>query len=283
MSRTRIISDSTCDLSEDLIKKYDITIIPLNIVLDMNSYMDKVEITPDAIYEWSDRRNTTPKTASPEIGYVIEVLRPMVEAKEKIIFIGISEDMSVTCQTIRMAAEELSYSDIWVINSQNLSTGIGLQVIKAAEYSLHGMDAVRIVQEIEALRSKVRASFVIDTLTYLQRGGRCSAVTALLGNALKLKPMIIVKEGKMGVDRKYRGKQAAVVRSYARDLEPQLLEADPSRVFITHSGIDSSIEKETYEYLSSLNYFQEIIITRAGGVISSHCGPNTLGVLFYSK
>ncbi|HHV11695.1 MAG TPA: DegV family protein [Clostridiales bacterium] len=281
MGKVRIVADSTCDLSEDLIKKYDITIIPLNIVLDMKSYLDRVEITADEIYAWADRMNTTPKTAAPEMGYILNTLRPFAEAGEDIIFFGISEEMSVTCNSVRLAAEELSYPNIWVVNSQNLSTGIGLQVLRAAELAAGGRNADSIVHEIEEIRGKVRASFVIDTLTYLQRGGRCNAVTALLGNALKLKPMICVKQGKMGVDKKYRGKQQAVVRSYAKDLEPQLLQADPRRVFITHSGIDQTILDETREYLQSLGYFKEILVTRAGGVISSHCGPNTLGILFY--
>ncbi len=281
MGRVRIIADSTCDLTQDLIKKYDITMIPLNIVLEDKSFKDGVEIIPEEIYEWADRNNTTPKTASPEIGYIIEVLKPMVVEEEEIIFIGISEDMSVTCQTVRMAAQELEYEKLYVINSMNLSTGIGLQVLRAAEYALQGMSALKIIKEIESARDKVCASFVIDTLTYLHRGGRCSAVAALFGNALKLKPMIAVNNGKMGVDKKYRGRQQAVVRSYAKDLESQLLQADSKRVFITHSGIDLEIEQETYDYLKGLGYFKEIYITRAGGVISSHCGPNTLGILFY--
>jgi DegV family protein with EDD domain len=283
MGRTRILADSTCDLSQELIKKYDITIIPLNIVLDTKSYQDGLEITPEEIYTWADRMNTTPKTASPELGYILEVLKPMAAAGEDLIYLGISEDMSVTCQTIRVAAEELEYKRMWVINSKNLSTGIGLQVLRAAKYAAEGKASEWIVREIEAARDKVSASFVIDTLTYLHRGGRCSSVAALLGNALKLKPMIAVSNGRMGVAKKYRGRQQLVVRSYARDLEPQLLQADPSCVFITHSGIDKEIEQETYDYLKSLNYFEEIYITRAGGVISSHCGPNTLGILFYIK
>lgn len=283
MGNIRIVADSTCDLSQELIDKYHIAIIPLNIVLDMKSYLDGVEITPDEIYVWADKNNTTPKTAAPEMGYIIEKLRPMVDAKEDIIFFGISEDMSVTCNSVRMVAEELSYDRIFVINSMNLSTGIGLQVLRAAEYAQMGMSAEEIVKRIEEVRDKVRASFVIDTLTYLQRGGRCSSVTALIGNALKLKPMISVNHGKMGVEKKYRGKQQAVVRNYAKDMEEQLLKADSARVFITHSGIDDSILQETYDYVKQLNYFKDIQITRAGGVISSHCGPNTLGILYYEK
>lgn len=283
MAGIKIVADSTCDLSVELIEKYDITIIPLNIVLDMRSYLDGVQITADEIYTWADRMNTTPKTAAPELGYIINTLQPFVDAGEDIIFFGISEDMSVTCNSVRLAAQEMSYEKLWIVNSQNLSTGIGLQVLKAAELAQSGLGAEEIVMRMEDARGKVRASFVIDTLTYLHRGGRCSSVTALLGNALKLKPMICVKQGKMGVDKKYRGKQRAVVRNYAKDLEPQLLQADTRRVFITHSGIDQGIIDEMYDYLKSLKHFEEILITRAGGVISSHCGPNTLGILFIDK
>jgi DegV family protein with EDD domain len=283
MGTIRIVADSTCDLSKELLKQYNITIIPLNIVLDMKSYQDGKDITPEEIYRWSDEVHMTPKTAAPELGLVLEILRPMTLAGEDIIFFGISEEMSVTCQVVRMAAEELAYDRIWVINSKNLSTGIGLQVLKAAHLAKAGLRAEKVVQEIEKACSKVRASFVVDTLTYLHRGGRCSSVAALLGNTLKLKPMIAVADGKMGVAKKYRGRTQAVVRSYAKELEQELLMADPARVFITHSGIGEDILKETCEYLTGLNYFDEVLITRAGGVISSHCGPCTLGILYYCR
>lgn len=283
MGTVKIVADSTCDLSKELLEQYNITIIPLNIVLDMKSYQDGKDITPDEIYRWSDEVHMTPKTAAPELGLVADILRPLTLAAQDIIFFGISEEMSVTCQVVRMAAGELAYDRIWVINSKNLSTGIGLQVLKAADLAKAGLSAEEIVHEIENACSKVRASFVVDTLTYLHRGGRCSSVAALLGNTLKLKPMIAVTDGKMGVARKYRGRTQAVVRSYAKDLEQELLQADPTRVFITHSGIGEDILKETYDYLTGLNHFDEVIITRAGGVISSHCGPCTLGILYYCK
>lgn len=280
MGNVKIIADSTCDLSEELLKRYDITIIPLNIVLDSKSYLDGVEIQPKQIYEWSDKTGTTPKTSSPEIGIVMNTLKPYQEALNDVILFGISEEMSVTCQVFRTAAEEMEYPNVYVINSKNLSTGIGLLVLSAAQMAKEGKSAKDIVKTIEDLRDKVRASFVVDTLTYLYRGGRCNAVTALIGNSLKLKPMIVVKDGKMGVDKKYRGKQEAVIMKYVKNLEPDLLRADPERVFITHSGIDPAIERKVYDFLKSLNYFKEILVTTAGGVISSHCGPNTLGVLF---
>ena len=280
MGTVKIIADSTCDLNEDLLRGYDISIIPLNIVLDSKSYLDGLEIKPKQIYEWSDRTGTTPKTSSPEIGNVMNTLKPYQEAGDDVIIIGISEEMSVTCQVFRTAAEEMDYSKVYVINSKNLSTGIGLLVLRAAQMAKDGKSAKEIVESIEELQGKIRASFVVDTLTYLYRGGRCNAVTALIGNTLKLKPMIVVKDGKMGVDKKYRGKQEAVVMRYVKELESDLLHADKERVFITHSGIDPIIERKVYDFLKGLNYFKEILVTTAGGVISSHCGPNTLGVLF---
>lgn len=283
MGNIKIVTDSTSDLSKELLDKYDIAVVPLNIVLDEKSYLDSVEIDPDRIYEWADANSTTPKTAAPLFQYMVDFLRPYKENGDEVIFIGISEDMSSTCQVARLAAEDLEYENMHVINSMNLSTGIGLQVLRAAEMANEGVDAKTIVKTIEDARLKVRASFVVDTLTYLHRGGRCSAVTALIGNVLALKPEITVVNGKMGVAKKYRGKQSAVIQKYATDLKEALLACDSKRVFITHSGIKDDVLDTVYSFVKELNYFENIEITRAGGVISSHCGPNTLGVLFYEK
>ena len=136
---------------------------------------------------------------------------------------------------------------------------------------------------IDPLRPKVRASFVVDTLTYLHRGGRCSAVAALAGGMLKLHPRIVVVDGAMDASKKYRGKLSSVILSYTRDMEEDLKNAVPDRVFITHSGCDREIVEAVRSYLESLGIFDEILETRAGGVVSSHCGPGTLGVLFIAK
>ena len=283
MGNVKIITDSTSDLSKELIEKYDIAVVPLNIILDEKSFLDGVEINPDRIYEWADANSTTPKTAAPLFQYMVDFLRPYKENGDEVIFIGLSEDMSATCQVARLAAEDLEFTNMHVINSMNLSTGIGLQVLRAAEMAENGIDAATIVKSIEDARLKVRASFVVDNLTYLQRGGRCSAVTALIGNVLALKPEITVVNGKMGVAKKYRGKQSAVIQKYATDLRDALLAADARRVFITHSGVNQEVLDTIYSFVKGLDHFENVEITRAGGVISSHCGPNTLGVLFYEK
>lgn len=281
MGKVKIIADSTCDLSKDLIEEYGIQIIPLCIVMDDKSYYDGEEISPDEIYTWADANKTTPKTAAVTFEYGSKILKPLMEAQEEIIFFGISEKMSTTCNVIRIIADEMEYKKLHVIDSMNLSTGIGLQVLYAARLAREGRSASEIVSAVESRRDKVRASFVVETLTYLARGGRCSAVTALLGNALNLKPEIVVENGAMKVARKYRGKQASVINKYVSDLEEGLLYADPSCVFITHSGCDRAIVESVRAYLEGLNHFENIYETRAGGVISSHCGPGTLGVLFY--
>ncbi|MBQ4135875.1 MAG: DegV family protein [Clostridia bacterium] len=284
MKKIRIVSDSTCDLSAELIEKYGITVIPLCIILGEKSYFDGVDISPAQIYEWSDENKTTPKTAGITFDKLDEFIKPLFESGDDIIYIGISEDMSSTCNTARIYGEDAEYNRFFVINSKNLSTGIGLQVLRACELRDAGKSAEEIVSEIEGARDLVRASFVVaDKLTYLARGGRCTAVTALMANALKLHPEIVVRDGKMGVGRKYRGKTSVAVSAYVDGLMPALERADTRRVFITHSGCDDEIVESVRQKLIELGRFEEILITRAGGVISSHCGPNTLGVLFYEQ
>ncbi len=192
--------------------------------------------------------------------------------------------MSASFNNCRMAAEDLGAEKrVFVIDSANLSTGIGLQVIKAAELASQGKSAAEIVSCIEKIRDKVRASFVIDTLVYLHRGGRCSGLAALLGSALKLHPRIAVENGAMHPEKKYRGSGVKYVMDYVKDMENALKNAEADRVFITHSGCDKAIVDAVREYLKSLGLFKEILETRAGAVVSSHCGPGTLGVLFISK
>lgn len=283
MKRIRIVADSTCDLSKELIEKYDINIIPLCIMLGDNTFLDGVDITPEEIYKWSDENKTTPKTSAVPFDKIEETLKPMVEAGDDIIFIGISEEMSSTCNRIRIFAEDAEYDRIFVINSKNLSTGIGLQALHAAELRDMGKSAEEIVADIENSRDRVRASFVIDTPTFLARGGRCTAVEAFMASALKIHPEIVVKDGKMGAGRKVRGKPALAVSAYVDGLMPIIKNAEPHRVFVTHSGSDREIINSVKARLEALNLFDEILETQAGGVISSHCGPNTLGVLFYEK
>lgn len=282
MSNIQLVTDSTCDLTDQLKETFHIVSIPLCIVLEDQSYYDGEQITPDQIYQWSDANRQTPKTSAPSYEHALETLKPFMDAGDDIIFIGISEQMSTTCNVIRLIADDLHYDKLFVIDSMNLSTGIGLQLLYAASLIDEGRSAAEIVEKIEQRRGKVRASFVVETLTYLARGGRCKAVTALLANTLKLKPQIVVEHGAMNVSKKFRGKQSSVILKYVKEMENDLLCADPTCVFITHSGCEDSIIEAVRSYLDSLDYFAEIYVTRAGGVITSHCGPGTLGVLYYA-
>ena len=277
----RIISDSTCDLSKELIERYGITILPLSVVLDEEAHLDGVDLTPEDIYAWADAHRATPKTASFSIAQAAECFQPYVEAGEELVCFAISESMSASCQTMRLAAAELEAEDrVHVIDSQSLSTGVGLLVIEAAEMVAQGRSAAEIVRAVEALRPRVRASFVVDTLVYLHRGGRCSGLAAMMGGALRLHPRISVEGGKMLPGKKYRGRMEHVIEQYMADMREALLAAKPDRVFITHSGCSREQVEAVRAYLTGLGRFGEVHETRAGGVISSHCGPGTLGVLF---
>lgn len=280
----KIISDSTCDLSPELIAKYDIDILPLHILLGEDEYEDGRNITPQQIYDWSDTHKTTPKTSAPSLAEAIELFRPYIEEKREIVCFSISGSMSTSGNVMRLAAEESEASDlVTVIDSANLSTGIGLLVIEAAIMAEKGQSAAEIVAAIEVLKPKVRASFVVDTLTYLYRGGRCNAVSAMAGGVLRLHPKIVVENGAMDASKKYRGKINSVIMSYVKDMEEDLKSARPERIFITHSGCDRDTVNAVRSYLESFGIFHEILETRAGGVVSSHCGPGTLGVLFIAK
>ena len=277
----RIISDSTCDLSPMLISKYDITIIPLHVLLGDEEYEDGVNISPDQIYQWSEASRQTPKTSAPSIESAIQCMKPFLDQGDELICFSISESMSTSANTMRLAAAELGKEDmVTVINSANLSTGIGLLVIEAAIMAGQGIGRDKIKEQILRIIPLVRSSFVVDSMVYLRRGGRCSAITALAGSALRIHPEIIVSEGSMIVGKKYRGKMDRVIIKYAEYLKPFLLHGKKDRVFITHSGCSRQTIDLVRDYLHSLDYFDEILETRAGSVISSHCGPGTLGILY---
>ena len=280
----KIFTDSTSDLSKELLEKYNIGVIPLYIHLGDEEYKDGEEIGIQDAFKWSDENKTTPKTAACSVDDVVKAVEPYKEADDDVIIFTISGEMSSTLQVMRMAAEEMEYEDhVFVIDSRNLSTGIGLLIMEAAVMAEDGKSAEEIVAKVNEYIPKSRASFVIDTLVYLARGGRCSAVAALVGGMLNIKPKIVVKDGVMGVDKKYRGPYKKVILQYAKDLEPQMLNAKKDRVFVTHTPCDDGIVESVVDYVKSLNYFDDVIVTEAGTTIGSHCGPNTLGVLFIEK
>lgn len=277
----RIFADSTCDLSPELLERYHISILPLHVVLGEEEYLDGKEITPEEIYAWAEKNKQAPKTSAVAMEDVEKAFAAALDAGDEIISFAISASMSTTANVMRLTAQEMGAQDrITVIDSMNLSTGGGLLAIEAAIMAQGGMSRAEIAERIYALRSRVRASFVVDTLMFLHRGGRCSGLAALAGSALKLHPRIAVSEGKMAPGKKYRGSMSKTVLAYAKDMEEEFKSAVPDRVFITHSGCPQEEIDAVKAYLEALGRFKEIHITRAGGVISCHCGPGTLGVLF---
>lgn len=277
----RIIADSTCDLSQELLETYHIAILPLHILLGEEEYEDGKDIRPEEIYRWSDEHGTTPGTSAPSMESALQLYRQVYTEGSELICFSISGQMSTSGNVMRLAAEEMGIADkVFVIDSENLSTGIGHLVVEAAIMAAEGKRAEEIVKRIEVLRPLVRASFVVDTLVYLHRGGRCSGLAAMLGTTLHLHPMIVVENGKMHSTKKYRGSLEKALAAYAKDLEPAMRKAKRDRVFITHSGCDAETVQMVRDFLESLGIFREILETRAGGVVSSHCGPGTLGILF---
>ena len=281
MSKIIISSDSTCDLSAELKEKYGIKIIPLGITLGTQVYRDGVDITPEDIYAHHEKTGELPKTTASNVGECIDYFTELKKDGDTIIHFTISSKMSSTYNNTCMAAEE--FDDVYVIDAQNLSTGSGLLVLAAAEMANSGMEAPASVEELEKLVPCVDASFVIDSLEYLHKGGRCSAVAMLGANLLKLKPCIEVKNGSMGVGKKYRGAYGRVLSEYDDERLQNVDDIDTSRVFVTHAGCDEDIINAVVEQVKSKGIFDEVLLTRAGCTVSSHCGANTLGVLLIRK
>lgn len=281
MAKIIISSDSTCDLSAELKERYGIRIIPLGITLGTEVYRDGINITPDDIYAHHEKTGELPKTTASNVGECIDYFTDLTKDGDAVIHFTISSTMSSTYSNACLAAEE--FENVYVIDSKNLSTGGGLLVVAAAEMANSGMEAPAIVEELEKLVPCVDASFVIDSLEYLHKGGRCSAVAMLGANLLKLKPCIEVKNGSMGVGKKYRGVYGRVLAEYVDERLQNLDDIDTSRVFVTHAGCDAEIVNAVVEQVKSKGVFKEVFLTRAGCTVSSHCGANTLGVLFIRK
>lgn len=276
-----ILSDSTSDLSPELIEKYGIKIIPLGVNVGGKEYIDGVDINPDMIYEIYEKTGQLPKTAAVNIAAFSDVFEKYTSEGYSIVVFTISGEMSSTQSNARIAASD--FDNVYVVDTRNLSTGGGLLVLTAAQLAEQGKSAKEIADECTRLTSYVDASFVIDSLEFLHKGGRCSALAALGANLLQLKPCITVKDGKMGVSKKYRGKFASVLPLYIADRMGDASDINIDKVFVTHAGCDSEIIDICVNKVKEIAPEANVMITRAGCTVSSHCGRNTLGVLFIRK
>lgn len=280
----QIFGDSTSDLPQALVKGNNITIIPLYVTMGNFTGRDGLEVTPSDIFEWTAYSEEIPKTAAFSPEDAAKALMKAREAGDDVVFIGISEQMSSSCNSVRLGAQAIDYEDhVYVVDSKNLCSGIGMLLLYAAELAEAGESAAVIAEKSRALAERVRSSFIIDTLDFLAKGGRCSSATAVVGNALKIKPRIIVKDGAMSVDKKYRGDQKVVAKHYVKDLKKELLAADPRCVFLVRAGLPEEIFEEAVKTVTDLKHFEHILTAEAGAIISSHCGPGTLGVFYVEK
>ena len=281
MAKIIISSDSTCDLSAELKERYGVKILPLGVTLGTNVYRDGFDITPDDIYAHYDKTGELPKTTAANVGECVDHFAELTKNGDAVIHFTISSKMSSTYNNACIAASE--FENVYVVDTLNLSTGGGLLVVAAAEMAKDGMEPAAIVEQIEKLKPCVDASFVIDNLEYLYKGGRCSALAMMGANLLKLKPCIEVKNGVMGVGKKYRGTFSKVVEEYVDERLQNVDDIDSSRVFVTHAGCDPELMEAVVNEVKDKGIFKEVFFTRAGCTVSSHCGANTMGVLFIRK
>lgn len=279
----KITSDSTCDLTPELIRQHNIDILPLSIALGERICRDGVDMTVEDLFRYVDETGQLPKTAAVNAAEYADVFRKYTSEGCCVIHFCLCSEFSSCYQNACIAAAD--FENVYVIDSRNLSTGQGLLVLHAAELAESGTDAAEIVEECKALAEKAETSFVINSLDYLYKGGRCSALSVMGANVLKLKPCIEVKDGKMVPEKKYRGHFGTVILQYVRDRLENRTDIDDSRLILTSSGCTDEILSAVKEQIrkSAPQQFREIIETTAGATITTHCGAPALGLIFFRK
>ncbi len=281
MGKVKVFSDSTSDLPSDLIVQHQIGILPLYVLFNEVSYRDGIDITTPDLYKKVEETGKLPKTAAPSPGDIITAFKPHIDADEDIIYIGLSQQLSATLNNARLAALEFPEGRIEVVDSQNLSTGIGLLVMRAVDLAAEGLDIHIIADHIKAMVPKVETEFIIDTLDYLHMGGRCSGLARFVGSMLKIRPSIKVVDGGMIPAQKYRGTRVKALQGLLNTALADKDNISPERIFVTHSLSDDAPVLQ--EKLRKHTAAKEVLISQAGCVISSHCGPNTIGILYIKK
>lgn len=280
-----LTADSSCDIGDELQKRYSVIFTPLHVIIDDNDYLDGVTIDSDKVYEIWNKTKKLPKTAAVSVAEYVSLFNKLTADGSAIVHISLGSALSCSYQNAVLAAQD--YEDVYVIDSCSLSTGCGLLVCEAGERIQKGLDAKQIYEEVSALTQKTNASFVLDDLSFLHAGGRCSSLTQLGANLMNIKPSIRVNtqsNGTMSVGKKFVGKFEKCVIKY---VEQQLAGRDDiilDRLFVTHSGMTNpDVIEMAKKHALSLQPFKEVHITHSSCTISSHCGPDTIGVLFLSK
>lgn len=275
-----ILTDSTCDLSEELLTKYDIKFFPLHVNFGTDSYDDITQIKPKEMFEKINSTGSLPTTAAASLGEIINVFKKYLDEGYDIVYTGISSQMSVTFQVANLAKEELEADNIYLVDSGNLSTGIGLLLLKAAKFRDQGFSAKEIAEKLEDIVPRVKTQFVIDTLNNLHKGGRCSSVTYVFSKVLRVKPMIVVREKSMQVGAKFIGSitkaQKGMTNLFLKDFD----NIDKEFVFITHSFAEEGVKNIKSLISNVSDQIENLYVTEAGCVIGCHCGENCIGILY---
>lgn len=277
----KLTSDSTCDLTEEMLKKFDVTICPIAIILGNEERFDTVNIDAEGVLEFVDKTGVLPKTAATSKDSYVEFFKRQTEGGNTVIHFCISSKASSCYNNAVEAAKEVG--NVYVIDSYALSGGQGLQILKARDLLNEGLGVEEVVNKIRENSKKVQLSFVVDTLEYLHKGGRCSSIALIGSKILKIHPSIFNVDGALTVHKKYMGAHSRCVAQYIADLAAEYKNYDDTRVFITHSPADKELVDMAIEKVKELFKFKEIYETQTGSTVTSHCGRNTLGVLFINK
>lgn len=279
MSKVIVTCDSTCDLNPDQIQRFHLTVMPLYVRLGDDERRDGVDINTEQLFEFVKQTGQLPKTAAATVEDYYELWKPFVEQGCEVVHINISSEFSVCHQNACTAAEMLGHC--YPVDSRNLSSGSGLLALDASELAEEGKSGAEIKQILDEKKNRLNVSFVLDTMEYLAKGGRCSSMTALAAGFLRLRLEIEVKEGKMGVGKKYRGKLDNVLVQYVHDRLHNLGEVETKRIFITYPDMDDEIVEKVRKAILEEKPFVEVLTSNAGCTVASHCGPKCLGILFY--
>lgn len=282
LGEVKIFTDSTCDLTSTILKENNISVIPLYVGFEDGTLKDSVDITAGELFKRVEECGKLPKTAAPSPVDFYNEFKPYIDKGMDIVYIGISSNLSATLQNAMIAAREFPEGRIEVVDSRNLSTGIGLLVLKACDFARDGKNIHEIAASVNELAPKVKTAFVIDTLDYLYMGGRCSSLQNFMSGVFKIKPIVKVVEGRMILGEKSRGKREKALNIMLENAIADKDNMDRDRIIITHS-VGSEDSKYLEEKLRENMDFRNIIITVAGCVISSHCGPNTIGIIYLNK
>ena len=281
MPKVKVTCDSTCDLSPELYGRYNISVIPMCVTMGDRLCWDGVDVKPEELFSYVEETGALPTTSAISVGEYEDFFRPFAEAGYEVIHINLSSELSSSHQNARIAAEEIG--NVHIVDSHSLSTGSGHLVILAAELASAGYDGAYIAQALDDMKERLDVSFIVQTLDYLHKGGRCSGMARFGANMLKLRPEIVMENGSLHVGKMYRGSMKKTILDYIRGRLDNEKQVSYDRIFVTHSGVPADIVEKAVALVKELRPFEEIIVTTAGSTISCHCGPNCLGVLFFRK